>query len=449
MKLLCPRIGIFVAALLLLVALVGCNHDSQPQSYPSREITVVVPFGAGGGTDSFARVMKRAIEENNLLPQPLVIKNISGAGATIGSRYVKNAKPDGYTVLLLHDAILTAKAYGEVQYGAEAFDLVAGTAEFGMIIAVNEDSDYHTLNDLLDAAEKAPDTIRYGVNLGALTHFAGLELEQSRPGAKFLFVQNGGGADRFQNLKGGHIDVSGFSIEEFARYRSEGLRGLAYLGRGDQPHGSAPNIPTATQQGVDVVYENMFYWWVPEGTPKDRVAVLARALRKAMKTETMQRELKKVRCKGTFLEADQARRRVRASADQYEKVQIREVPYLPNIPLLALVSTLSMLGVVVLESARRRARFGEVKHVEPESHSNSAGRVRLVIGTILLTAFYVAAMWLAVVPFPLASSLYIVLLGMMLTRWNWKRLPVLLVVGFAVGYGVDFVFREYLTVNIR
>jgi len=437
------------AALLPLMALAGCKSDSQPQSYPNREITVVVPFGAGGGTDSFARVMKKAIEENDLLPQPLVIKNISGAGATIGSRNVKNAEPDGYTVLLLHDAILTAKASGKVDYGAEAFDLVAGTAEFGMIIAVHEDSEFRTLNDLLDRAKQSPDTIRFGVNLGALTHFAGLELEQKSPGSKFVFVQNGGGAERFQNLKGGHIEVSGFSIEEFARYRSEGLRGLAYLGSGDQPHGSAPNVPTATEQGVEVVYENMFYWWVPKGTARNRVNVLAEALRKAMKTDTMQRELKKVHCKGTFLEAADARRRVRASAFQYDQVQQRDVTALPNIPMLALVCTLGMLGLVVLESARHRVRFRGVKQVEAGEQRASSGRNRLVLGTVLLTALYVGVMWLSLVPFPLASALYIVVFGTMLSGRNWKLLPILLAVGFGVSYGVDFVFSEYLMVNIR
>ncbi|MCH7592696.1 MAG: hypothetical protein IH989_07960, partial [Planctomycetes bacterium] len=113
----------------------GCRQPAERLSTdPARPIRIVVPFAAGGGTDLFARIMEEAIERNRLLPQPLLITNVDGAGGTIGSRRVKNAKPDGYTVLLLHDAIVTARYAGKAPYGPEAFVPVAATGELGLVL---------------------------------------------------------------------------------------------------------------------------------------------------------------------------------------------------------------------------------------------------------------------------------------------------------------------------
>ena len=131
-----PRLTLTICLALSLLTLNGCSNQSRPRSYPHRPIKLVVPFGPGGGTDTYARIIEKAIEDENLLPVPLVIINLEGAGATIGSRRVKNARPDGYTMMVLHDAILTAKYSGTVNYGPEAFKPVAATGEVGMIVAV-------------------------------------------------------------------------------------------------------------------------------------------------------------------------------------------------------------------------------------------------------------------------------------------------------------------------
>ena len=273
--------------------------------YPARPIDVVVPFGTGGGSDAYARLFKTAIDENHLLPVPLVIHNRGGAGATIGSRYVRDAAPDGYTVLLLHEAIITAKYSGMVRYGPEAFDAVASTGQLGMVIAVADDSPFHNLNDLVAAARKHPGELSFAVNRGALTHVAALQLEQAAPGAKFRFPQSGGGAERYKDLIGGHVDVSGFSIEEFLRFRAGGeggsqqLRGLAYLD--DRRNPAAPEIPTAREQGYDIININRFYWWVPKGTPPNRIATLAKALRAALDTEFLKQRMAEAHYEPVFL----------------------------------------------------------------------------------------------------------------------------------------------------
>ena len=139
------RILTIITACLLAQTSNGLVRANEQDDYPNRPIKIVVPFAPGGSSDTLARIIKRAVEENKLLPQPLVIINRGGAGGTIGSRSVKNAAPDGYTMLLLHDAILTAKFAGNAPYGAEAFRPVAATGTSGTVIAVHQDSSIHSL----------------------------------------------------------------------------------------------------------------------------------------------------------------------------------------------------------------------------------------------------------------------------------------------------------------
>lgn len=141
------------------------SEDSMDAVYPQRPIKVIVPFSAGGGSDTFARIIQRAIEDQELLPEPLVIVNVPGAGGTIGSRRVKDARPDGYTLLLLHDGIMTAQHSGQAAYGPEAFEPVAGTGDVGLVIAVTDDSPYQSLEHLMRVVVDEPDTILFSANL--------------------------------------------------------------------------------------------------------------------------------------------------------------------------------------------------------------------------------------------------------------------------------------------
>ena len=216
---------LFTLCVTPLLSLYGSN--SAVESWPQRPIKVIVPFGAGGGSDTFARQVIRVIESQKLLPQPLVVINVGGAGGTIGSRRVKNARPDGYTMLMLHEGMLSAKYAAKAAYGPEAFEAVAGTGLIGVVITVKSDSPYNSFSDLMNEVKAKPNGLNFAANLGAPSHFVGLMIEKSAPGAMFNFVQYGGGADRYGAIMGGHADVSIFSVEEYLRYKDGGLKALA------------------------------------------------------------------------------------------------------------------------------------------------------------------------------------------------------------------------------
>ena len=251
--------------------------------YPSKPITVIVPFAAGGGSDVFVRIFQNAIRKNDLCPQPIVIKNIAGAGGTIGSRTARNAKPDGLTILCLHDGIYTAEHYGNAVWGPDDFEPIAATGRSGVVVAVEEDSPYSTLHELMEDARDRPYQLVYGTNLGAPNHYSALFLQNGKSGAKFRFTQTGGGAKRLAQLKGGHIDLTGFSIAEYQQFKDAGIKALASLG--EQRESSFPNLTTALEQDVQATHDLVQFWWAPKDTPPDRIAYLQNMLSQAMGTK--------------------------------------------------------------------------------------------------------------------------------------------------------------------
>jgi tripartite-type tricarboxylate transporter receptor subunit TctC len=251
--------------------------------YPSKPITVIVPFAAGGGSDVFVRIFQNAIRKNDLCPQPIVIKNIAGAGGTIGSRTARNAKPDGHTILCLHDGIYTAEHYGNADWGPDDFEPIAATGRSGVVVAVEEDSPYSTLHELMEDARDRPYQLVYGTNLGAPNHYSALFLQNGKSGAKFRFTQTGGGAKRLAQLKGGHIDLTGFSIAEYQQFKDAGIKALASLG--EQRESSFSNLTTALEQDVQATHDLVQFWWAPKDTPPDRIAYLQNMLSQAMGTK--------------------------------------------------------------------------------------------------------------------------------------------------------------------
>ena len=442
------RGGLLVGVALLVVRL-DADRYGQQEIYPNGPIKVVVPFSAGGGTDTFARIVEQAINDNNLLPVPLVVINQGGAGATIGSRSVKDAEPDGYTVLLLHDAIMTAKTWGTVDYGPEAFEPIAGTGEVGMVIAVFKDSKYGTLTELMDDVRARPDEVTFGANLGALTHFAGLHLEKlamkspvdRRP--QFRFAQIGGGAERYTDLIGGHIDVTGFSIEEFARFRSDKLRGIAFFGADRHP--AAPDVPTAREQGFDIVSTNTFYWWFPKGTPKGRVEYMADVLERVMQTEFVKQKMADIHCRPVFLRGEPLVKQIEEDSQRLARISTREEMSLPNLPAF-MVATTALLGfAAAIQVIRKRQRRVEAP---PEKKLFYSKKTKLAMIVLCVTMFYVVAMSFVRLDFRVATTLFVFIVGILLTQRTQRTFPLLDLVALGLGIGLYYLLTSVFVVDL-
>lgn len=454
----------------LLLVIGGCDRSQRnSQAYPARQITLVVPFGPGGGTDTYARIFKQAIEQEDLLPVPLVVINQGGAGGTIGSRRVKDAEPDGYTMMVIHDAILTAKLAGQVDYSHEAFEPIAATSEVGMVIAVKQGSRFDSLDALMQAAADQPDTIRFGANRGALTHFAGLQLEALKPGAQFRYAQIGGGAERFANLKAGHIDVTGFSIEEFVRFREGELDGLCFFD--DTRHAAAPNVPTAKEQGYDLVNRNTFYWWFPKGTPKERIRYMRDVLQKAVASPHVVEKLTEIHCQPIFVTGRPVLKRLEESERELARVQAtvdNPVAWLPNA-ILAFVVLCGLMSVLTTRRASRvhgdtestddnQAKTGPsndeaameeaaMEEAVLETAEPRGARYGLAMAMATLVVAYVVGLAFGV-DFRLATGTFVAVASISLNRSSPRAILIACGCAAVVALGVYWLFTEFFVIDL-
>ncbi|WP_197443890.1 tripartite tricarboxylate transporter substrate binding protein [Maioricimonas rarisocia] len=444
-----------MSSVLLLAGLLlaGCEYDDLPESageWPRKPVKVIVPFGAGGGSDSFARIVQRAVREQNLLTEPLVIINVPGAGATIGSRRVKNARPDGYTLLMLHEAILTAKYSGNVSYGPEAFEPIAGMGGDHLVFAVADDVPFANLDDLVTAATEEPDSIAFAANLGAPSQFAGMLLEKTTPAAAFRFVQIGGGAKRFHALVGGHADVSAFSVAEYLQFRDGGLRALAVCTA--EPHPELPDVPTARAQGYDVISGNLFFWWAPKGTPEDRIERIRTMLRQVMQSESVRDQLARMQIEPTFLEGEELAADLAEREARIASVAERQFVDLPDVPRAVLIVT-GLFGLLVVVQAIRDKRRGAHALPKRDPPPRSAGTTsrspaRLVLLCSIATLIYVGLLQWGLIGFVRTTFVYVVVVALLLSPQPRNSLvPAGLLAGL-LSVGLHALFTQVLVLDL-
>jgi tripartite-type tricarboxylate transporter receptor subunit TctC len=252
------------------------------QSFPEKPIKWMVPYNPGGGTDATARFIQAYIEKNNLLPQPIAMVNVAGAGGSIGARQAKDEPADGYTILIHQTALLIRDAGGMSDFGFKDFEPIISLNRQCMLPAVRNDSEYKTYKELMDAAKTSPGKIVWGGNIGSSNHMAIASMEAVSPGAEFKKLQVGGGAESYAGLKGGIIEVGNFGIGEILSFKSD-IRPLALLA--DERDPAIADVPTARELGYDAIYCNEHNLYAPKGTPADRIAVIREAVEKALNSD--------------------------------------------------------------------------------------------------------------------------------------------------------------------
>ena len=441
---------VLVLISLLSVAAAGCDQGvSQAKPFPAKAIKVIVPFAAGGGSDSFARIIQSAVEDEQLLDEKLVIVNVPGAGGTIGSRRVKNARPDGYTVLLLHEGMMTAHYSGRAAYGAEAYEPIAGSGDAAQVIAVAANSSHRDLQDLMTVAADRPDQIVFAANIGAPSHFAGMMLEQTTPEARFRYTQTGGGAKRFAALRGGHVDASAFSIAEYMQFRPAGIRALALLGQ--ERNEELPQLPTAIEQGYDVISQNMQFWWAPRGTSPERLSTLADAIEAAMRTPAVRDQLAQMRIDPHFVRGEDLEREIQTRSCRLAAVAATPTQSLPDFARLTLLIVVG-LAVICWLQRRQRAAVPSPVRVTPKILVTSTATL------ILSTIGYVLLLQATSLGFQLATFAFVVVAGVTLYRADpplgrtirstSAAMSILCLVAIGLSLGVHYLFTQVLVVDL-
>ena len=428
---------------ILLGALFGfvttsCHDDevnSGSAEFPRKPLKIVVPFGPGGDSDTFTRIIQKSVEDHDLLPEPLVVVNVPGAGGTIGSRRVRNAAPDGHTILNLHEGIFTSKYAGRVTYGPEAFQPIAATAESNLVICVRDDSPFQQLNGLLKAAAENPDSILFGMAPGTPTHFAGRRLESAGGETKFRMVPSGGGSKRRHDLIGKHIDVTPFSLSEFIGFEGSGVRAIGYLG--PERHPALPNVPTGRELGYNVVMPHVHYWWAPKSTPTAAVERIADMLEAAMTTDYVREKLAETKTAPLFLRGNELDAHLAAREGEFQDIALVQYRGLPDPVVPMLVSILG-IGIWVLFQASTNKK----------ENSDLPFDWRHGALTLAILSGYLLSMQVIDLPYPIATMIFIPVLAAAIGARSPRAILKVTGAGIAIAWGSFFIFTKFLVVDL-
>jgi tripartite-type tricarboxylate transporter receptor subunit TctC len=273
-----------------LVALLVLGGSAAAEDFPSHQITMVVPFSAGGPTDAMARIMTERMRVT--LGQSFVIENVTGAGGSLGVGRVVRAAPDGYTVSIGH--LGTHVANGAIY--KLGYDLVTDLEPVvllpsnPMIFVSKTAVPAKSLGELLTWLKARPNPPATGTaGAGSASHIAGLYFE-SVTGIKLEFVPYRGTAPAMNDLVAGQIDLMiDQTSNSIAQVRAGTIR--AYAVTDDKRVASAPDIPTTDEAGLSGFH--MTLWsglWVPKGTPKAIIAKLNAAAVDAMNDPEVQKK---------------------------------------------------------------------------------------------------------------------------------------------------------------
>ena len=289
------------------------------QTYPSRPITFMHGFGAGGNADTISRLIGNVMSES--MGVPVVIEPHVGAGGNIASDRAAKAKPDGYTIILLTSGhAVSAGLYKKLPFDAvNDFQMISLATGFPFLISVRKDSPFQTLADLIAAAKAKPGVISFSsVGIGSTQHLTG-ELLQSMAHIELNHVPYKGGSAPMTDLLGGQIDVMIDTITVTTpQLKAGAIRSLALTTA--QPWPALPEIPpiAATVPGYDV------RGWLgvagPKGIPQPIVERLNQEIRKALANATVKSRIEEMGNMVTPSSPEEMRQFVAADVAKFAKI---------------------------------------------------------------------------------------------------------------------------------
>lgn len=276
------RIGL--SALIALWLLPGNAGMALAQAYPQKPIKLVVPFPAGGATDTAARVVAQGLSTK--LGHAVVIENQGGAGGTIGARQVASAVPDGYTLLMAGPSITLgiAPLIYKLDYDPrEAFAPVASVAVDRVAMVVTPSLPVNTVQELVQYAKANPGRLNYGSAIGIVPHFIA-EVFKRRTGTDIVHVPYRGGAPVIAGLLGGQIQMTVNNKSVLLPHiRAGKLKALAVTGA--ERWRDLPDVPTLVEVGyMDGPFDALFGVVAPAGTPASTIDTLNGAFNEALRS---------------------------------------------------------------------------------------------------------------------------------------------------------------------
>jgi tripartite-type tricarboxylate transporter receptor subunit TctC len=282
--------GIIAIAFAAVLATAG-SAAAAAQDFPSRPITLIAPFPAGGPTDTLARIMGERMKAS--LGQTVIVENVTGAGGTIGTARVAHAPPDGYTIGIGN----WTSHIGSVAIYPFQFDVFKDLEPIALLtfaplwIVGKNALPPKSANELVAWLKSNPNPTPFAtVGAGSAAHLCGIYFEQ-KTGAHFQYVPYRGAAPIMQDLIGGQIDLSCLEASATLPNVTAG-KFKAFAVMSEQRWSKSPDTPTMTESGAPGL--SVAFWhgfWAPKGTPKDIIARLDDAVREAFADPAVQQKL--------------------------------------------------------------------------------------------------------------------------------------------------------------
>lgn len=277
---------------ILFAALAACTLNAAAQTYPTRPVTLVVPFPPGGGTDTGARLVAQKLSVK--WGQQVIVENKGGAAGSIGADLVAKSKPDGYTILMgnIGTQAINPSLYPKLPYDPnQAFAPIALVAELPLAMMVNPGVPAKTAKEFVALAKSQPGKLSYSSSgSGGAPHLAA-EMFKLGTGSFILHVPYRGGGPAISDLLAGHVQLSFMTVLEASGHLKSGkLRALAVTS--DKRVAALPDVPTLAETvvpGFDSIS------WIgllaPAGTPKDVVEKISADTREVLGAEDVKARL--------------------------------------------------------------------------------------------------------------------------------------------------------------
>ena len=280
-----------IAALVSAGTLLGSNIASAQKDWPTKSIQLVVPFAAGGPTDTIARLI--AVPMGQSLGQTVVVENVPGAGGTIASTKVARAAPDGYTIYIHHMGMATANAlYDKLPYDPmTSFEYIGQVADVPMVLLGKKDLPANNFKEL-EAYIKANGSKVTMANAGpgAVSQLCGL-LFQSRMGVRLTNIPYKGTGPALTDLLGGQVDLLCDQTTQTIPYIKDGrVKAFGTTTMSRLP--AIPNVPTLNEQGLKGFEVKVWHGvYAPKGTPQPVLNKINAALKKALNSPDVKKRL--------------------------------------------------------------------------------------------------------------------------------------------------------------
>lgn len=297
----------------------GFSGDSFALDYPSKPITIVVGFSAGGSSDVIARILAEKMSIG--LGQPVVVENKAGVGSIVGATYVSHAKPDGYTLLFGASGpmVFNHALYSKLPYGVQDFSPISLVCTFPLLLLTSSSQPFKTVDDLVIFAKKNPEKVNYSASSSAFQLVT--ELLNKRFGTRFAHIPYKGSNDSVSAVLSNDVTMTLVDAGAASPALQSNRARVLAVSSGERLS-EMPSVPTLGELGVDLKVSFWTGLLAPAGTPKDIIKRVNEEIVKALAHPDVRKKLSNLSVIPTSSTPEELNRQINSEIALWREVAI-------------------------------------------------------------------------------------------------------------------------------